>query len=245
MKQATRQALLCINRRFYASGAADEFSRSRTRPWTGWQRALAELPDLGASPRVLDVGCGNGRFAAYLKAHWPAGYRYLGVDASERLLEMARAHHPGPEAEFELLDFGADPVDLFALGDQELIVVFGVLHHLPSFEARAELLTGLLGLLKTGGALLCTLWQPDLDERLQRRLMPWRHAPEVDETDLEAGDHLLRWGDSDGSARYCHFAGATEAQSLLERLPARLRCSFDADGPGGHANTYLVLEPTS
>jgi SAM-dependent methyltransferase len=49
----------------------------------------------GAGPRVLDVGCGTGRDAAWL--HHRAGRHVTGVDTSEAMLAHARMHHPGPE----------------------------------------------------------------------------------------------------------------------------------------------------
>ena len=48
----------------------------------------------GAGPRVLDIGCGTGRDAAYLHA---AGRTVVGADLSEAMLEHARVHYPGPE----------------------------------------------------------------------------------------------------------------------------------------------------
>ncbi|MCQ8833562.1 class I SAM-dependent methyltransferase [Streptomyces malaysiensis] len=48
----------------------------------------------GAGPRVLDIGCGTGRDAAYLHG---AGRTVVGADLSTAMLEYAREHHPGPE----------------------------------------------------------------------------------------------------------------------------------------------------
>ncbi|MFE1320615.1 class I SAM-dependent methyltransferase [Kitasatospora phosalacinea] len=48
-----------------------------------------------AGPRVLDVGCGTGRDAAWL--HTEAGRRVTGIDTSEAMLAHARTAHPGPE----------------------------------------------------------------------------------------------------------------------------------------------------
>ncbi|MCJ1676083.1 class I SAM-dependent methyltransferase [Streptomyces sp. APSN-46.1] len=48
----------------------------------------------GAGPRVLDVGCGTGRDAAWL--HHRAGREVTGIDTSEAMLAHARSHHPGP-----------------------------------------------------------------------------------------------------------------------------------------------------
>ncbi|MFJ3633331.1 class I SAM-dependent methyltransferase [Streptomyces sp. NPDC090112] len=48
----------------------------------------------GAGPRVLDVGCGTGRDAAWL--HSAAGREVTGIDTSPAMLAHARDHHPGP-----------------------------------------------------------------------------------------------------------------------------------------------------
>ncbi|MFC9328795.1 class I SAM-dependent methyltransferase [Kitasatospora sp. NPDC057015] len=57
--------------------------------------AESVLDAYGAGPRVLDIGCGTGRDAAWL--HHRAGRRVTGIDASETMLAHARTHHPGPQ----------------------------------------------------------------------------------------------------------------------------------------------------
>ncbi|MBZ4017896.1 SAM-dependent methyltransferase [Streptomyces purpurogeneiscleroticus] len=47
----------------------------------------------GSGPRVLDIGCGTGRDAAYLHS---TGRSVVGADLSEAMLTYARTHHPGP-----------------------------------------------------------------------------------------------------------------------------------------------------
>ena len=48
----------------------------------------------GSRPRVLDVGCGEGRFAAELARR---GFAVVGVDVAEEPLRRARAREPGLE----------------------------------------------------------------------------------------------------------------------------------------------------
>ena len=52
---------------------------------------LDALVDRGA--RVLDAGCGQGRVGAALHAR---GHDVTGIDADARLVDAARAAHPGP-----------------------------------------------------------------------------------------------------------------------------------------------------
>lgn len=61
---------------------------------------LVEALDLGPGQRVLDVGCGPGRHAHALGRR---GIEVLGVDISERFVEIARAT-PTPGVRFERLD---------------------------------------------------------------------------------------------------------------------------------------------
>lgn len=49
----------------------------------------------GAGPRVLDVGCGTGRDAAWLHHH--AAREVVGIDTSAAMLDHARGRHPGPD----------------------------------------------------------------------------------------------------------------------------------------------------
>lgn len=90
-----------VNATFYRT-QADSFSRTRRSPWPGWERCLEEsglageeaaAHAAGTSGRlaVLDVGCGNLRFAAFLAARLPGmGVDYVGVDSCPALARDAR-----------------------------------------------------------------------------------------------------------------------------------------------------------
>src|SRR6266496_124799 len=95
MELSTIQALAALNQRFYEEHA-EGFADSRPRLAAGVLRVLAGI---GAGARVLEVGCGDGKVGRALAR---AGVRvYVGVDASEAMLERARkystaARHKGP-----------------------------------------------------------------------------------------------------------------------------------------------------
>src|SRR5471032_2505676 len=56
-------------------------------------KVIVELgPTLGSGESVLDLGCGDGIMAAPLGSF---GLRYAGVDASEGMVDAARARNPG------------------------------------------------------------------------------------------------------------------------------------------------------
>jgi SAM-dependent methyltransferase len=248
MKPATIQALSAVNRSFYASPMAREFSDTRDHFWPGWTRVVAALPDEASRHCVLDIGCGNGRFAAYLATQWGHGFRYLGMDVSEPLLEIARGRYSGlKEINFVNADFSSLGTEPKAYpGPYSLIAAFGVIHHVPSFENRRLLLGALLDRLQPHGRLAVTFWRFGGLERFMRKALRWNEynlyaAQAVDTDDLEEGDYLLRWGNRGDKCRYCHFANDKEIEALVNSL--RIKCidSYRSDGEDNELNQYLVI----
>jgi SAM-dependent methyltransferase len=68
---------------------AERYDQLRPAGETWEQLADATLAELGEIRRLLDVGCGTGRFAAYAAAR--TGARVWGVDPSPEMLAQARA----------------------------------------------------------------------------------------------------------------------------------------------------------
>lgn len=84
--------------------------------------ADATLRRYGAGPRVLDLGCGTGRDAAWLHRH--GGRHVLGLDSSPAMVEHARTRHPGPEyrcGDMRELDLGERRFDAVLCLDSALL----------------------------------------------------------------------------------------------------------------------------
>jgi tRNA (uracil-5-)-methyltransferase TRM9 len=213
-----------------------------------WRRLRARLPASDA-PSILDLGCGNGRFGAWLGENFEPPYGYTGVDSSDRLIEMVRSNlvpREGVRCELVVADLVADDLDEH-LDDRtfDLLTLFGLLHHVPALDRRRALLQDLQERLAPGGLMAMTFWQFADHERFRRRFLEWeeynREASEpVDPTDLEEGDYLLRWGETVGY-RYCHFTDPSEAARLVESLDLEILETFRADGEGGDLNLYYLL----
>ncbi len=104
------------------------------------------LVAVGSKPRIsmLEVGCGAGFSAAYLKGRYD---RYCGVDHSEALIAYAQHHNAEPKANFEVSDVATfKPERHF-----DLIFMIGVLHHLSN---PVEVLMRLKTFLEPGGILV-------------------------------------------------------------------------------------------
>jgi SAM-dependent methyltransferase len=259
MDEATRIRLLDLNRRFYVRHARG-FDDSRRHPWEGWDRAVAHVSSAGPTFRVLDVGCGNGRFGTYLAERCsppprpPRGrrserIRYHGIDSSAELLARAERRLAVPaaagriEARLQEADVVRDDLSrLLGRRRYDLVAVFGLLHHVPGRSSRAGLLASLGLHLGRGGVLAVSLWRFDRRPRHREKLLPWSTYNEsaalpIDPAQLESGDHLLTWAGDLEAPRYCHLVDDDEVTDLVESSSLQLLDRFDADG----ANSYLVL----
>jgi SAM-dependent methyltransferase len=228
-----------LNRAFYALTVAD-FDESRGRPWPGWRRLLPHLTGMPSPLRTLDVGCGNGRFGRFLAHNVAAEVQYHGLDFSPALLDAARAAFARmdilPEAVLEVHDvaFGNLPA-----GECELIVVFGLLHHVSGGDRRRALVHSLAGHVAPGGLLAFTGWRFYEYERFRERVAPWPEG-----VAREPGDFLLDWrrGHAANTAlRYCHYIDDDEHAVLVAASGLEQVETFRADGHTDDINRYTIL----
>ena len=246
MNEETVRKLNAINRRFYAE-RADEFNQTRERAWRGWDVLFDRIGSrLKTQPRVLDLGCGNGRFARFL-AKRGVPFTYVGVDASALALEHARprlAELDGIELYEHDFITGREPLPhALASATFDLVVLFGVLHHVPGRALRSRLLTKAAKRVASGGSLAYTSWRFDQFSRFVKKLVPWEDylggsSESLDVGELEPGDHIMTWGEP-AAHRYCHAASEEELEMLRRELPLRWVDSFLGDDD---MNRYDLLE---
>ena len=80
---------------------------------------------------MLDCGCGPGDFVDYLP-----GVEYVGIDIDESYIRAARRRY-GQRASFRLGP--VDPVTMSETGHYDLVLAWGLLHHLDDAEVAAFL----------------------------------------------------------------------------------------------------------
>jgi SAM-dependent methyltransferase len=243
MDQTVVNRLNQINRDFYRLTVQD-FDESRGRPWPGWKRLL---PHLISSPiRVLDVGCGNGRFGRFLARNLAGDIHYHGLDHTPALLDAARAAFSQmnilPDAILEERDIVERPPDT---GRYDLVALFGVLHHVPGQTGRRALLRALADRVAPGGLLVFTCWRFYEYERFRKRIIAW---PADLDLHVEPGDYLLDWqrGHAANTAlRYCHYVDEAEHTALDAATGLQLIETFRADGHTDDINCYSLLRRDS
>jgi SAM-dependent methyltransferase len=237
-----------MNRKFYRV-TVQNFDESRGRFWAGWKRLIAlhavvemmqRLAAEGKPLRVLDLGCGNGRFGRFLGKSLTMPIVYHGVDNNATLLDRAaddlRAY-PTVTATLELRDIVDDPPDA---GAYDLVVLFGVVHHMPGAAYRRELVCKLAERVDAGGVFVLTAWCFYEYERFREKIVAW-----PSDLEREQGDYLMDWRrghDANSILRYCHYVDAEEQAILAAATGLAEIASFRADGHTDDINRYSVLQ---
>jgi SAM-dependent methyltransferase len=230
MDEPTAQYLNSLNRDFYRVTAA-EFDQTRGQPWPGWEPLL---PLIHTPLTVLDVGCGNGRFGLYLAQHLEQ-VNYHGIDNNAALL--ARAQENLPDATFSQVDIIEHPPDS---GTYDLVVLFGVIHHVPGEQRRRDFIRILADRVASGGYLAFACWRFYEFERFRGRIVPW---PE--DVAVEAHDYLLDWRRGERALRYCHYVDDEEHTTLVAATGLDEITTYRADGFSGTVNCYSILQRSS
>ena len=231
MKKATQEKILQLVRDNYNSIAAD-FNQTRKKPL--WPELIAVADKVESGEKVLDAACGNGRL---LEAFKNKSIEYLGLDNSEKLIELARENYP--EKTFlidDLLTLEKAPAQNF-----DWVFCVAALHHLPGKDLRRQVLKGLANKLKPNGKLIITVWRPNSHQKLLKAVRRnfWRKIFFL--SDLDFGDTIFNWEGqaAQGAARprYYHVFSERELKALLTKTGLKIE-NFHKDSH----NFFVVLK---
>lgn len=236
MRPEIANKLLELNHQFYQTFAED-FSETRQRLQPGVVQVL-DAVQLNAS--VLDLGCGNGKVAAYLAESGHTG-SYLGLDSAENLVEIAKELDL-PDAEFIHGDLASPDWDRL-LPDRvyEYVVCFAVMHHIPSRKLRIDFLKKVKRLLAPGGSFIHSNWQFLESPKLRERVLPWVTVGLSDQ-DVDEHDYLLDWRRGGTGYRYVHYYTSAELHALAEATGFKIIGLFTSDGEGNNLGLYQIWE---
>jgi len=135
---------------------AKKYAETRRKFWHEEKAildAISPLFEEWKKIRVLEFGCGSGRFATLLNQKFPGQFDYVGIDLSDELLSYASKDNPN------LTFFQWDITKLvknFEQGSFDLIVWTSSFQHIPTSKERSYLMKSFYRLLDYDGMLLMT-----------------------------------------------------------------------------------------
>ena len=214
---------------------APDFSNTRVSIWP----EIAILFDyIKKGDKVLDLGCGNGRFVGVIKEK---GGEYFGADVSENLIDIAKQNYP--KENFQT----TEPLKLpFADNYFDAIYSIAVLHHIPSKSFRLDFLREVRRVLKAGGIFVLTVWKPkDKQERFLKVKFLLKKIFGL-ASGLDFGDVIEKWFGNNKGERYFHCFSEKELVDLVKEAGlAVIKSGIISNEKGNRNNIYLVCSHSS
>ncbi len=229
MRQKYANELLEISRAGYEKIASD-FSHTRGWFWPELRFISDLVPD---GERLLDIGCGNGRFLGMLEGK---SVNYTGIDFSEGLIAVARKrYHDQAHTTFIVGDALSLP---FPDKSFDTVVSFAVLHHIPSRAYRVQFLREAARVAKPGSLVIITAWNV------------WRAKPRTITSFIlkklcglvhtDFGDALLGFN-NEKNVRYVHALTKHEIRSLAKEAGLTIERLEKIARPSGEENFFVTL----
>ena len=213
---------------------ADDYTRTRSF-------IPEDIKNLGeyakGGEKILDLGCANGRFFEVLNGK---KVEYVGIDKSEKLIEIARKKYPG--VKFQVGDaFNLSFPDNYF----DKIFSISVFHHMPSEELRQEFLEEAKRVLKPNGLLILRVWD------FWRRKGFWKTILKnilmrlAGESKLRFNDVFIPWKNSQGETvaqRYFHCFTKKELENLIMKAKFEIKESWRGGIDPTRTNIYSVAK---
>jgi len=208
---------------------AKEFSAARKEIW---EELKFLFKDLKEGEKVLDLGCGNGRWYRVFK---DKKIDYFGVDNSGKLIEIAKENFP--EAKF----FVGDALNLpFPENFFDKVYSIALLHHIPSEEFRIKVLNEAKRVLKKEGILVLTCWKIHRSREIFT-LLKYTFLKLIGKSKLDFKDMFLPWGRR--TLRYYHCFSKKELEHLVKKAGFEiLESGVVKNKRGNRKNYYLICK---
>jgi len=216
---------------------AEDFSK--TREYIPEEQKSLLLQYITPGDKVLDLGCGNGRFSEVFQKK----IEYVGVDNSEKMIEIARKKYPKVDLRI------ADALSLpFPENSFDKVFSFAVIHHLPSEELQLQLLKETRRILKPGGVLILTVWNLNPfrmiligEYKRVKAFFEYQLLKIFGKAKLDFGDFFVLWQDI--TLRYIHCFTASGLRKIIQKAGLKIKkIGILKKTKTKESNIYLVAE---
>lgn len=217
---------------------AEDFSR--TREYVPEDRKELLLKYIGPGDRILDLGCGNGRFFEVFKN---MQVEYFGVDISKKMIKIAKEKYPNRD--FQVADALSLP---FSSNYFDKIFSFAVFHHIPSKEFRLKFLKEAKRVLKPKGIFILTVWNLNPITMIligqQKRVKGFLKDQILKifgMSKLDFGDFFISW--SNIIPRYIHYFTIKGFKKIVQSVDFKIKKKgILKSSKTKESNIYLVAE---
>lgn len=261
IKMTTKDKINKVNEDFYTI-IADSFSQTRQYAWDGWNMLLENIPKEVQDDnnlKILDLGCGNGRFAHFLAQNLDTQIDYIGVDSCIELLKLGKEEVK--EKQYNNLEYKFVEKNILELENGfldfvknntkfNLITLFGVMHHIYDEKDRQNLFNFASQSLKENGHFVFATWEFAKNQRQLNKKLDLQ-SPEgqqflqeynLELSDFGQDDYTLDWTRINKAYRYCRDYSTEEIENLCKQNSLQITDSFYADGKEGNVNKYYICK---
>ena len=223
MDRQTQKNLLTLVKSSYEE-IADQFNQTRKKHL--WPELIKLTKEIKTGDKILDVGCGNGRL---LEAFGDKKVSYLGVDNSEKLINLARENQKSKIKNRKFLV--GDILDLGKIPEVNFDYVFSValFHHLPGQDLRIAALRQLKNKVNENGKIIMVVWnlwsQPKLRKLIFRFALLKLIKKNLPAGRMDFGDILFDWKNPDGevqSRRYYHAFTKMGLKKIIKKAGLKI-----------------------
>lgn len=215
---------------------AERFSRAREQTWIEMRFLFDNY--LIPKERVLDLGCGNGRFFEIFKEK---NVDYVGIDGSEKLIEIAQKRYS--EAKFQI----GNALNLpFPNNYFDKVYSIAVLHHIPSKKLRNQFLKEAKRVLKKSGLLILTVWNLWQKRRTRKLIPTFTILKILGKSKLDFKDILMDWEGIENC--YFHCFTKRELQKIVKKTSFKIKeggeifVGLEKKSKWPNSNFYIVAE---
>jgi len=185
---------------------AEHFDATR---YSLWPAVVDFLQGIDAESRILDVGCGNGKYLSVRK-----DCEVHACDVCPKLVEIAKKKHT--HANVIVANGMALP---YFDKTFDVVTSIAVLHHIRSESGRDYFIQELMRVVKPGGKVYITVWATDAAKNKPK----WIHVGN--------GDYHIPWTTKTGEIymRYYHLYSREELEDIIKRRDLNADVTFESD----------------
>jgi len=220
MNKQTQKNLLNIVKRNYEE-IAEHYSKTRKKHLLPlWAELVKIAKDVKSRDKILDIGCGNGRL---LKVFKDKQINYLGIDSSEKLINLANSEFRIPNSEFRT----GDILELSKISEINFNYVFCIaaLHHLPGKNLQITALKQMKNKIKQDGKIIITVWNLWSQKKFRKFILKFILLKLIDKNKMDVGDILFDWKNSQGervSQRYYHAFTKRQLKKITKKAGLKI-----------------------